>query len=129
VVYTIEDTAGCSCEQIVAAQGLGKGHLKHGCSFGVMNNWLAFLESQSCGDCVVAHNTTGCEVPACEAAICTIDPFCCNVFWDGLCVLEALDICVPDLCIALPSSIAPLTFGPDRNPLPAEPESKGPPKE
>lgn len=39
VSFTLEDTAGCSCEQIVEKLSLGKGHLKHGCSIGVMNNW------------------------------------------------------------------------------------------
>ena len=38
--YDIHDTAGCSCEQIVEEAGLGKGHLKHGCSIGAMDNWL-----------------------------------------------------------------------------------------
>ncbi len=38
--FSLVDTAGCSCEQIVAEQGLGKGHLKHGCSVGVMKNWV-----------------------------------------------------------------------------------------
>ncbi len=38
--YDIHDTAGCSCEQIVEEEGLGKGHLKHGCSIGAMDNWL-----------------------------------------------------------------------------------------
>ena len=38
--FSLIDTAGCSCEQIVAEQGLGKGHLKHGCSVGVMKNWV-----------------------------------------------------------------------------------------
>jgi predicted extracellular nuclease len=38
--FDIFDTAGCSCEQIVAAQHLGKGHLKHGCSIGAMKNWV-----------------------------------------------------------------------------------------
>jgi hypothetical protein len=41
--FTIKDTAGCSCEQIVEAQGLGDGHLKRGCSIGVMDNWVALL--------------------------------------------------------------------------------------
>ena len=41
--YTIADTAGCSCEQIVAAQGLGDGHLKHGCSISAMDDWVALL--------------------------------------------------------------------------------------
>jgi hypothetical protein len=38
--YTTVDTAGCSCAQIVAAEGLGKGHSKFGCSIGVMDNWV-----------------------------------------------------------------------------------------
>ncbi|MDX1498959.1 MAG: hypothetical protein R3176_03625, partial [Woeseiaceae bacterium] len=38
--YTTEDTAGCSCTQIVAAEGLGDGHSKFGCSIGVMDNWV-----------------------------------------------------------------------------------------
>jgi hypothetical protein len=41
--YTIEDTAGCSCEQIVAEQGLGDGHLIHGCSIGAMDNWVDMM--------------------------------------------------------------------------------------
>ena len=38
--YTTEDTAGCSCTQIIAAMGLGQGHSKFGCSIGVMDNWV-----------------------------------------------------------------------------------------
>jgi len=41
--FTIEDTAGCSCEQIIAAQGLGKGHEKFGCSLGAMREWVALV--------------------------------------------------------------------------------------
>ena len=39
-VFTTTDTAGCSCEQIVAELGLGQGHLKHGCSIGAMRDWV-----------------------------------------------------------------------------------------
>ena len=93
-----------------------------------MKNWVEFLEDQSCGDCVESHFTPGCEVQACEDVVCAIDPFCCNVFWDGICVGEAIDLCVPDICIALPASASvPLEFGPDREPQePAEPVSKDP---
>jgi len=42
--FSLEDTAGCSCEQIVDKLGLGKGHLKHGCSKGVMKNWSEYVE-------------------------------------------------------------------------------------
>ena len=38
--YTTSDTAGCSCEQIVAALGLGVGQLKYGCSRSVMDAWI-----------------------------------------------------------------------------------------
>jgi predicted extracellular nuclease len=41
--YSIFDTAGCSCEQIVEAQGLGNGHSKYGCSIDVMDSWLELV--------------------------------------------------------------------------------------
>jgi len=37
------DTAGCSCEQIIDAQGLGNGHTKFGCSIGAMQNWISLV--------------------------------------------------------------------------------------
>lgn len=36
---TLQTTGGCSCEQIIAALGLGHGHAKHGCSPGVIGDW------------------------------------------------------------------------------------------
>lgn len=41
--FDIFDTGGCSCEQIVAAQELGKGHLKFGCSLGEMEEWVELI--------------------------------------------------------------------------------------
>jgi hypothetical protein len=41
--FTIEDTAGCSCEQIIAILGLGKGHTKFGCSIGAMKRWIKMV--------------------------------------------------------------------------------------
>jgi len=41
--YSTEDTAGCSCTQIIAAQGLGKGHMKFGCSIGAMDGWVMLV--------------------------------------------------------------------------------------
>lgn len=38
--FTLSDTAGCSCEQLVKTLKAGKGHLKHGCSVGVMKKWI-----------------------------------------------------------------------------------------
>jgi predicted extracellular nuclease len=42
-VFTLEDTAGCSCEDVVAALGLGNGHLMHGCPAGVLRDWIDAL--------------------------------------------------------------------------------------
>jgi hypothetical protein len=44
-------------------------------------------------NCCVAHPTPGCDDPDCEAAVCAVDPFCCDVEWDGICAGEAEDIC------------------------------------
>jgi hypothetical protein len=41
--YITEDTAGCSCEQIIEAQGLGYGLTKHGCSIDVMDDWVELV--------------------------------------------------------------------------------------
>jgi hypothetical protein len=41
--FTTGDTGGCSCEQIVAATGTGKDHLRKGCSTSVMLNWVGSL--------------------------------------------------------------------------------------
>ena len=38
-VFTTADTGGCSCEQIIAAMGLGGGHTEFGCSKSVMLQW------------------------------------------------------------------------------------------
>jgi len=40
---TVAQTAGCSCEQIVAALGLGNGPLRFGCPRGVLNDWITQL--------------------------------------------------------------------------------------
>jgi len=38
--FTIEETAGCSCEQIIDELHLGGGHVKFGCSIGAMETWI-----------------------------------------------------------------------------------------
>lgn len=38
--YTTADTAGCSCEQIIARVGLSEGHVKFGCSRGALEDWI-----------------------------------------------------------------------------------------
>ena len=41
--YSTAGTAGCSCEQIIDAQGLGDGHSKFGCSISAMDDWISFV--------------------------------------------------------------------------------------
>ena len=43
LTFTLGDTAGCSCEQIIAAQGLGSGHVNFGCSISAMRDWVALV--------------------------------------------------------------------------------------
>jgi hypothetical protein len=38
--YTLEDTGGCTCEQVISATGIGAGATKFGCSVGVMDGWV-----------------------------------------------------------------------------------------
>ena len=40
IPFTMEQTTGCTCEQIVEKMELGEGHLLHGCSSGVMRVWI-----------------------------------------------------------------------------------------
>lgn len=40
---TIEDTAGCSCAQIIEALDLGEGHKKHGCSKSALQDWIEYV--------------------------------------------------------------------------------------
>lgn len=41
--FTIDDTLGCICAQIIEALDLGKGHVKFGCSISAMQDWIALV--------------------------------------------------------------------------------------
>ena len=43
VSFTLQDTAGCSCSQILAAMGFGSGQAKYGCSTGTMEDWVELV--------------------------------------------------------------------------------------
>ncbi|MCI0365957.1 MAG: S8 family serine peptidase [Phycisphaerales bacterium] len=51
------------------------------------------------GSCFEEHGG-GCNIPACCYAVCGLDPFCCEVSWDLLCVELAED--QEDVCIGVP---------------------------
>lgn len=44
--YSLADTHGCSCAQIIAALGLGEGHARFGCSIGAMDEWVQMGNAQ-----------------------------------------------------------------------------------
>jgi hypothetical protein len=41
--YSLTETGGCSCEQIIALQGLDGGQVRFGCSVGTMEDWIALI--------------------------------------------------------------------------------------
>jgi len=41
--FTLEDTKGCSCEQIIEILELGSGHTKKGCSLGAMRDFVELV--------------------------------------------------------------------------------------
>jgi hypothetical protein len=48
-------------------------------------------------NCCFANGGLGCDDPDCQAAVCAVDPFCCETAWDGICAGEALQFC-PKTC-------------------------------
>ena len=69
---------------------------------------LRFAQAQSA--CCSPHAGTGCALPACQASVCQVDPFCCNTQWDERCASEASVLCAdcqPSVgCELPPSSVA-----------------------
>ena len=49
------------------------------------------------GNCCEPQEGPGCADPVCQDCLCSVDPFCCNVLWDVLCVGEAVEFC-PAAC-------------------------------
>ncbi|MCP3902112.1 MAG: hypothetical protein GY715_00630 [Planctomycetes bacterium] len=45
------------------------------------------------GSCYEAHETPGCDDPACCATVCDIDSFCCDFNWDQVCADTAQTAC------------------------------------
>ena len=49
------------------------------------------------GSCCFANGTPSCNSATCCTTVCNIDPICCQVGWDSVCVALAVDNC-PDVC-------------------------------
>ena len=57
------------------------------------------------GDCLKAHVQRGCSDVQCSAAVCSIEPNCCNLVWDQACAEIAPFLCVsPGGCPGTESS-------------------------
>lgn len=58
--------------------------------------------------CAASSTERGCNNRTCCEAVCTCDPFCCNVTWDILCATVGLDpscgvqVVCPGLCVGCP---------------------------
>jgi hypothetical protein len=78
------------------------------------------LMTQGCGtvlsgDCCSENSTAGCLDTGCCDIVCTMDPYCCDFRWDGICADEAKAACGELCACAVPevvchAEIAP-TFG------------------
>ncbi len=49
--------------------------------------------SEDAGDCCTANGTPFCNDADCCSIVCSVDPFCCSVAWDGICADEAASLC------------------------------------
>jgi hypothetical protein len=45
------------------------------------------------GNCFCPHPNVGCNNATCCRTVCAVDPFCCEVQWDGFCADEANMLC------------------------------------
>lgn len=83
--YTLPDTGGCSCEQIIDELGLSKLYEKYGCHALVLDWWISMLDGAVAGDAAIPDDLVevsalGAEVdpepsldgPSAPAAGCTV---------------------------------------------------------
>jgi hypothetical protein len=60
----------------------------------VLSSWVV-AGCPGTGGCYNANGTPGCTDPECCAAVCAIDPYCCDTAWDSTCANEADTECGP----------------------------------
>jgi hypothetical protein len=55
---------------------------------------VAAADNPPCDCCTKdSMGGTGCDCATCETDVCAIEPFCCEVVWDGFCDFVATDLC------------------------------------
>jgi hypothetical protein len=63
-------------------------------AFATCGDPVALCGSQRTRDCLVASELGGCKDLACCTEVCSgVDPFCCEVRWDQVCVAQAAAFC------------------------------------
>jgi hypothetical protein len=83
---------------------LRNSQFSHACAFDVGEADLEIkaVDGEECSDlpppiipsdCFIPHDSPGCDCPECEALVCGMDAFCCDVEWDGICANEASQYC------------------------------------
>jgi len=56
------------------------------------------------GDCCAAHGGPSCDVGACAACVCGLDPFCCALVWDPFCAAKTTAECAASCPCVTPTS-------------------------
>ncbi|MHC5003326.1 MAG: serine hydrolase [Planctomycetota bacterium] len=60
----------------------------------ILEEWQECLAcDEADGACDEEHASPGCTSGECCAAVCAVEPFCCTVAWDALCVATAIELC------------------------------------
>jgi hypothetical protein len=94
------------------------GYRGYGCGADLLClDTCAICGNPSAGDCCTANGTIGCSDMICCEAVCSLDPFCCEVEWDENCATYgfnnsgagAAEQC-PDLCGTVVCPDGPVTF-------------------
>ncbi len=104
------DTPGCAipeCCNLIC-------DLDPACCILIWDTLCADLAQKLCpacpgkGPCFEPNDTPSCEDGACCEIVCSIDPFCCAVVWDQICVDEALVVCGTEPCeLTCPNGATP----------------------
>lgn len=86
----VEDSESCDGDELAGEDCISQGYASGTLSCASDCTVDTSDCSEYVGDCCVPNITPGCEDPACSAAVCATNPFCCDQAWDSLCVGIAL---------------------------------------